>query len=212
MAWVRTSPHYRCRNWSALRLGDAVCREYSYRTISGQAKYGKMELPSTLCRGVSVDYSFPLYWELGRGIGDSRYPVAANTEKPSVVQCANKIASGISIAGVIESGFDTSKHPYATWALDSTLGNTFAGLASIPEDFHTDPIKTYGDIVGGGLSQGLPVVGEALVKVGVPVATSKGLFGVATDALLAGTPLGLGKLGFDALVYAGSSAYCYAHR
>jgi hypothetical protein len=137
---------------------------------------------------------------------------AANTEKPSVVQCANKIASGISIAGVIESGFDTSKHPYATWALDSTLGNTFAGLASIPEDFHTDPIKTYGDIVGGGLSQGLPVVGEALVKVGVPVATSKGLFGVATDALLAGTPLGLGKLGFDALVYAGSAAYCYAHR
>ena len=131
---------------------------------------------------------------------------------PSVVQCANKIASGISIAGVIESGFDTSKHPYATWALDSTLGNAFAGIASIPEDFRTDPIKTYGDIVGGGLSQGLPVVGEAFVKVGVPVATSKGLFGVATDALLAGTPLGLGKLGFDALVYAGSATYCYAHR
>ena len=112
---------------------------------------------------------------------------------------------------MIESSFDTSRHPYAKWALDSVLGNAFAGIASLPEDFRTDPIKTYGDIVGGGLSQGLPGVGEALVKVGVPVATSKGLFGFATDSLLAGTPIGLGKIGFDALVYAGSAAYCYAN-
>ena len=64
--------------------------------------------------------------------------------------------------------------------------------------------------MGGGLSQGLPVVGEAIAKAGVPSLLAKGAFGIATDTALAATPLGWGKFGFDALVYAGSALYCVA--
>jgi hypothetical protein len=128
-------------------------------------------------------------------------------EQETKLQCTNRIANGFSVAGVIESGFDTAKHPYTTWALEAVAGNTFSGIGSIMEDFKTDPYKTYGDIVGGGLSQGVPGVGEALGEYGVPALLAKGAFGIATDAILMG-PLGLGKFGFDALVYAGSAIYC----
>lgn len=35
------------------------------------------------------------------------------------------------------------------------------------------------DVMGGGLSQGLPEVGEALQKFGVPALLAKGAFGIA---------------------------------
>ena len=133
---------------------------------------------------------------------------SARGTQESKLRCTNRVANGFSIAGVIESAFDTEKHPYAAWTLDALAGNTFSGIGSIAEDFRTDPFKTYGDIIGGGLSQGLPGIGEALVKVGAPITLSKGLFGAATDIALASTPLGWGKFGFDALAYAGSALYC----
>jgi hypothetical protein len=142
---------------------------------------------------------------------DARAPRDLQKTKPSretKLHCTNRVANEFSVAGVIESGFNTSKHPYAKWTLDALAGNTFSGIGNIAEDIKTDPYKTYGDVVGGGLSQGLPEIGEGLARVGIPAVVAKGAFGVASDAAMAATPLGWGKFGFDAAVYLGSFAYC----
>lgn len=150
MAWVRTGPHHWCRSWSALRLGDAVWRGCAYKAIRSRVQYAKMELPSTLRRGVSVDYSCSLHWELGRNSSDSRYPIAANNGTPQTPQRPH--GCGLAIAqGALSVGLDVVG---AIPGFGNAVSATAAGARAV------NGIVAYGGAaygIGTGLGDESPV-------------------------------------------------------
>ena len=131
------------------------------------------------------------------------------------MNCTSATASGISLAGIF--GLDNERHQI----LNAFLGNTFSVLYDAGNDLWNARVSNFGrDYVLGGAYQGAWMTSRFMGVGGrAGYVAAKGVVGAVTvvvangiaPGLEAAEPLGWLKLGFDAVVFAGSAAYCAVH-